>query len=434
MVGQGRPWTQGWAWPTRQTSMHARWWALGPSLWILGCGAAGPALGPAAGAEVGEAPLLAEGAKPAREALVALRPGQSLEPLGFRTHRHLPALGVVAVEVPPGQSLAGLIAKLEASGRCRWVDELRAVPGESILAHPERLVNWRPGNPLKDTQVSLEAMRVPQAWGTTKGQGVRVALVDGPISTDLGALRGQFEATWHVPKHREALDPGSLTKFHGTVTAGVIGAVRGGTLGVAPEARLLGVQVRDAQEGGDELHLAEGIVWAVAHGAKVMTVYSGTVQPRPQGPSPVLREALQHALAHDVLVVATAGNDRSELRPEAHPIATCPGVLTVSSGDGQGRRYRFSNQGAAVALSAPAVEVLAPFPGPLGLFSYLKLTCTSWAAAHAAGVATLLRSAHPGWTADQVRERLCATARDLGSPGRDATYGWGLIDAEAALR
>lgn len=78
--------------------------------------------------------------------------------------------------------------------------------------------------------------------------------------------------------------------------------------------------------------------------------------------------------------------------------------------------------------------MLAPFPGPLGLFSYLKLTCTSWAAAQVAGVGALVRAKHPAWTAAQVRDRLSATARDLGAPGRDPVYGFGLVDAAAALR
>lgn len=399
---------------------------------LVGCGANSPAPAlPVAQAHQG---LEAEKAKAPTEALAGLKPGQSLDGLGLPVRRQLAALNVAVVGVPAGSSLAQVRQKLEASGRCLWVDSLRAIPGESLIAHPERLVNWRPGNPLKEAQVALEALRVPEAWKISKGQGVRVALVDGPMSTDLPALRGQFEATWHVPGQKAQLDPGNLMKFHGTVTAGVVGAVRGGTLGVAPEARLLGVQVRDAKAGGSEWDLAEGIVWGADHGAQVMTVYAGSVVPEGDRPSPIIRQALAYALTKDVLVVATAGNDRGQLKPAAHPVATCPGVLTVTSGDEQGLRYRFSNQGQEIALSAPAVEVLAPFPGPLGLFSYLKLTCTSWAAAHVAGVAALVRAKHPNLKAAQVRERLVQSARDLGAPGHDPTYGHGLVDAAAALR
>lgn len=331
---------------------------------LSGCGAHSP---PPATALAPQG-LEAEKAKAPTEALVALKPGQSLAGLGLPEGRRLAQLGVVAVGVPAGSSLAAVRQGLEASGRCVWVDALRAIPGESLLAHPERLVNWKPDNPLKEGQAALEAIGVPEAWKQSKGQGVKVALVDGPMSTDLGALRGQFEATWHVPGQRAQLDAGNLLKFHGTVTAGVIGAVRGGTLGVAPEARLLGVQVRDAKAGGSELALAEGIVWGADHGARVMTVYSGTVVPEGDRPSPVIRQALAYALAKDVLVVATAGNDRSQLSPAAHPVATCPGVLVVSSGDAQGRRYRMSNQGAEVALVARRSRCSRPSRGPWASF------------------------------------------------------------------
>jgi subtilisin family serine protease len=65
---------------------------------------------------------------------------------------------------------------------------------------------------------------------------------------------------------------------------------------------------------------------------------------------------------------------------------------------------------------------------------YLKLTCTSWGAAHVAGVAALVRARHPDWSAGQVRARLEDTAHDLGAPGVDPVFGHGLVDAAAAVR
>jgi subtilisin family serine protease len=146
--------------------------------------------------------------------------------------------------------------------------------------------------------------------------------------------------------------------------------------------------------------------------------------------SRVLEDALQYALDHDAVLVASAGNNhaRNEPKTAPHLPSTYPGVIEVAAVDHDAVAARFSNFGRTVSVAAPGVDILSSVPG-----GYELKSGTSMAAPHVAGVAALVRSQFPelGWQA--VKQRLEATARDLGEAGPDEVYGAGLVDAAAAL-
>jgi subtilisin/minor extracellular protease Epr len=116
-------------------------------------------------------------------------------------------------------------------------------------------------------------------------------------------------------------------------------------------------------------------------------------------------------------------------------------VIAVGAIDSANRRASFSNYGTALELSAPGVGVLSTMPTYAAALNgapynypqiYAFLDGTSMATPHVSGVAALVWAAHPSWTNVQVRQRLQATATDLGAPGKDKYYGYGLVNAAAA--
>jgi subtilisin family serine protease len=107
-----------------------------------------------------------------------------------------------------------------------------------------------------------------------------------------------------------------------------------------------------------------------------------------------------------------------------------PGMIGVAATDSADQQAFFSNSGAHVDLAAPGMQILSTMLGS----QYASMDGTSMAAPHVAGVAGLVWSARPALTASQVCGALLRTAVDLGTPGRDDIYGYGRLNAEAAVR
>jgi type VII secretion-associated serine protease mycosin len=288
-----------------------------------------------------------------------------------------------------------------------------------IAALPSAPAAWADGP--RDAQWHLRFLRVPTALSYSRGGGVVVGLVDSGVAARHPDLAGNV-----LPG--TDLDGGGGDgrvddEGHGTGMAGLIAAHgRGerGALGIAPEARIL--PVRTARFA---LHVlgreAQGVDWAVRHGARVICL-AFTANDTAE-----LRRAVAGALAADVVVVAAAGN-RPELLEVGYP-AAYPGVVAVAGVDRTGEHAPVSVTGAQVVLSAPATGILSTAPDG----GYRSGTGTSDAAAIVAGVAALVRARFPQLSAPEVVHRLTATAVDKGVPGRDAEYGYGIVDPVAAL-
>jgi len=217
------------------------------------------------------------------------------------------------------------------------------------------------------------------------------------------------------------------TASHGTHVAGIIGAAKGNGVGIAginDKAWLLPVRVWQQGTVGTEAATAEGIVWAVDHGADIIVVplqfYDGT---------PRLEEAITYAAAHDVVVVAPAGHapDNGVAFPAAFE-----GCIAVSSTTSEDTRASFSNFGPEVDLSAPSQNIWSTQAG--GAYGFERQPGGSAsAAAYVAGVASLIRSYAPQLTALEVRQILMDSADDLGKAGWDPHFGAGRLNARRAL-
>jgi subtilisin family serine protease len=219
--------------------------------------------------------------------------------------------------------------------------------------------------------------------------------------------------------------------MHGTMVASLI-AGHGhdggaGIMGVAPAARLLSVSVGfGVGTVGSDAQIAQAVRWSVDHGAKVinMSLTRNTLEWPESWDS-----AFLYAMQHDVVIVAAAGNRGSGTTEVGAP-ATMPGVLTVAGVDRNGKAsFDASSQGITIAVAAPSEELVGASPDG----GYYNWAGTSGAAPIVAGLVALVRSAHPGLDAANVINRVIRTARPVGTPVPSPIYGYGLIDAAAAV-
>ncbi len=276
--------------------------------------------------------------------------------------------------------------------------------------------------PLLSEQWGLAAVGADAAWEVTQGAGVTVAVLDTGVDAGHEDLAGQVLAGVDLIGNQTSPDSRDQNG-HGTHVAGIIAAADNdaGAVGVAPAARILPVRVLDAEGAGYASDVAEGIVWAVDHGATVINLSLGG--PRP---SAAQQLAVQYAVERGVSVFAAAGNSGPSSVPE-YP-AAFPEVTAVGATTPQGLAASFSSRGSYVDLAAPGTMILAARAGG----GYAFQSGSSMASPFAAGVASLLlalRSMSPS----QVQALLTQTAIDIDAPGADAATGAGLLCAHCAV-
>ncbi|AEV87601.1 peptidase [Actinoplanes sp. SE50] len=283
-------------------------------------------------------------------------------------------------------------------------------------------------DPYRARQWDLDTMHVPAARSMSTGAGVTVAVIDTGVDGSHPDLAGQVLTGYDAIAGQAGgnTDP----QGHGTHVAGTVAALTGNGIGVssvAPGVKILPVRVLDANGNGYDSDTAKGIVWAADHGANVINMSLGGTDR-----SSAISDAVTYARGKGVVVVAAAGNDRAAGSPANYPGAD-DGVIAVAATDSGDTVAAYSNAGGYVDVAAPGSAILSTYPTALGASGYASMSGTSMATPHVAAVAALLLAAKPGLTPDQVQTALETSAADLGTAGRDDDYGYGRVDAAAAL-
>ena len=294
---------------------------------------------------------------------------------------------------------------------------------------------------IRAQQWALDAMHTQQAWQTTKGKGITVAVLDTGVEADHPDLVGNVLPTKDMIGFGAEQGDRAWAR-HGTAMAGIIaGHGHGpgdadGVMGIAPEAKILPVRV--ILEDGDTARgkarstrgnaLAEGIRWATDHGADVINLSLGDDSASAH-PEPAEDEAVQYALKKNVAVVASAGNGGDKGDHVSYP-AAYPGVIAATAVDRFGIRASFSTRRWYATVSAPGDKIVIADPD----HKYYEGWGTSAASAFVSGAVALIKAAHPGLTPAQIKQLLEDTARNPPAGGRDDSRGFGMIDPAAAIK
>ncbi|WP_055492774.1 type VII secretion-associated serine protease mycosin [Streptomyces sp. TP-A0356] len=288
---------------------------------------------------------------------------------------------------------------------------------------------------------ALDALHSQEAWQTTKGKGITVAVLDTGVDATHPDLTGNVLAGKDMVGFGAQRGDRPWAR-HGTAMAGIIaGHGHGignadGVIGIAPEARILPVRV--ILEDGDPARtkarnsrgnaLAEGIRWATDQGADVINLSLGD-DSNSAHPEAAEDEAVQYALKKGAVVVASAGNGGEKGDHISYP-AAYPGVIAATAVDRYGTRASFSTRRWYATVSAPGVDVVIADPDR----KYYEGWGTSAASAFVSGAVALIKAAHPGLTPAQIKQLLEKTARDAPTGGRDDSRGYGLVDPAAAIK
>jgi serine protease len=357
---------------------------------------------------------------------------------GATVLRTIERLGVQVVRLAPGVSAEAAMAAYRASGLIEYVEQDKYVYALRV-----------PNDPLYSSQWHYPQINLPSAWDITTGGAVIVAVLDtgtrfahpdlsGVHVTgyDFVANPANGDGDGRDPDPTDPGCPGDPTDpSHGTHVEGTIAARTNNGAGVAgvnwggvSPTRIMTLRVLGGCGSGTYSDVADAIRYAADHGAKVINMSLGG-----SSGSSTVDLAIDYARSRGVTLVAAAGNDYCG--PVNYP-ARNPSVIAVAATTITNARASYSNCGPELDVAAPGgssgAGVWSTTWSPNAGNTYLPLMGTSMATPHVAGLVALMISR--GITGpSNIQTILQNTATDLGTPGFDTQFGWGLVNAFAAV-
>ncbi len=354
--------------------------------------------------------------------------------VGGRIVRTLDFIDAVVVEVPPHRVTVldtrlrseTRVARVEPDPRINWLKDAAPSFAQAPFAdiHFSRFKHAGPdlarmGSGSQTIPWGVRRVDAPEAWPKSRGQGVKVCVIDTGIDYRHPDLKANVKGGWNVlDKSADFADDNG----HGTHVAGTIAALDNaiGVVGVAPEAELYGVKVLASDGSGTFDDVIAGMQWAVQHRMQVVSMSLAADQGLES-----LRLAVAAMAKAGIVLVAAAGNSGSDVE---YP-AAYPGAIAVAAMDSSNHAAYFSSRGPQVAFIAPGVDVESTYLGG----GYQRLDGTSMAAPHVSGLAALAIAARGYTDAPDVLQALERAAEPLPGVLRDA-QGAGVIDAAKLVR
>ncbi|MCK4644614.1 MAG: S8 family serine peptidase [Candidatus Aminicenantes bacterium] len=359
--------------------------------------------------------------------------------VAFYTSR---AAGFKRLKIPHGRSVSEMVGRYRKNPRVEYAE-----PNYILSAH------WVPDDPYYSDQWHLDnpdygGINMEAAWGISTGSGVKVAVIDTGVAYEDydGFLQAPDLANTSFVAGYDFVngdphpndDDGHGTHVTGTIAQSTHNGI--GVAGVAYNCSIMPIKVLDNFGEGTYANVADGIYFAANNGAQVINMSLGGGYD-----SETLEEAVAYAYGKGVTIVASSGNDGVDSLD--YPAAYDAYVIAVGATRYDEAIAYYSNYGVGLDIVAPGGDLTADQNGDgygdgvlqqtFGYgdptdFGYWFYHGTSMASPHVAGVAALV-IANGVTGPDAVREVLQSTADDLGPNGWDETYGWGLLNAAAAL-
>jgi len=348
--------------------------------------------------------------------LVRFKPGVSkdfqrmlLSELGARIIDEIPQIDVLMVEVAQRSLLKIERFLIQYSFMLDFVERDYLLQSSLVPDDTYYSLEWH-----------LRKIGAPEAWDISIGEsGVIVAVLDSGIDPSHPDLLNKLVKGYNFYDNNYDT---SDVYGHGTKVAGVVAAATNNGMGVASigwNVSIMPIRVTDTNGYALVSLLTKGLIYAADQGAKVAVIsfqiYGGSS----------LTSAAKYFFERGGLVFAAGGNSGSYVGDPENPY-----IISVSATTDTDARASFSTYGPFIDISAPGVNIYTTIKGG----GYGSVSGTSFSAPLAAGVAALMFSANPSLTPSDVEAILKATSVDLGDSGYDIYYGWGRIDASAALR
>jgi serine protease len=355
--------------------------------------------------------------------------------------------GYTRLTIPEGEDVAS------------FVETVRGKPGV-VAAQPDFICrkSGEPNDQFYRYQWNFDQIRVPEAWDLTGGgrSDVIVAILDTGIAFENYSdyVKAPDLAGTHFVAGYDFINDDNHPnddEGHGTHVAGTVAQTTNngiGVAGIAYETALMPVKILGANGVGGSYSLAEGLRWAVDHGADVINMSLGFENQ--VDPGAVVHDAVRYAHSLGVICVAAAGNaaDNPGYAGGVEYPAAYDECVAVGATQYKRRRAYYSNQGAALTCVAPGGDIRVDQNGDgygdgilqqtfsgsnYSHFDYYFFQGTSMASPHVAAAAALFISRHGGGP-QEFFSALAETCIDLGSPGFDQEFGFGLIDLVQIVR
>ncbi len=329
------------------------------------------------------------------------------------------------------------IAVIEMTERAEVVRTLKvSADSTSDLppVFPNRIlkIDATASDPRYSSQYFHTDMNVPTAWNTTTGSpGVIVAVIDTGADVSHPDLKDRLSPlSYNSNTKKVGLSNVADTNGHGSHCAGIIAATANngqGGAGIAPNVTIMAIKANVGNVGSfTSADIVEGIYYAVNNGAHIINMSLGS--PYYYGKDTLEETAINYAVSKGVLVVCAAGNESNS---HAGYPAALPNAMAVSAlRQGNVFDNSYSNYGPEIDVAAPGSNIISTVPNG----AYASYSGTSMATPAVCGVAALVKSVNMGLTGKQIRDILRNTATDMGTAGFDNYYGYGAVDAAAAVR
>lgn len=330
----------------------------------------------------------------------------ALPSLPGRVLKYLPLVKAAVVMQDTSQDLVGLSAEGYV---IKVIDDVKlyAVETLSLIPQPPQTLPW-----------GVDRIDAEKAWHESTGENVRVAVMDTGIDITHPDLT--------VSGGINTISPGKSFKDdngHGTHVAGTIAALnnRLGVIGVAHNASLYSVKVMGANGSGYLSDTIEGLEWCINNRIQVINMSFGQSEDEE-----LLYEAVKHVYNAGIFITAAAGNSGPFGNNVIYP-AKYPEVAAISASSQDDGISFFSSRGPEVDLAAPGVNILSTYRNSF----YRKLSGTSMASPHVAGVAALVLARRGPMSPFALLNHLKETAQDIHHSPEE--QGAGLIDAYTAV-
>jgi len=364
--------------------------------------------------------------------------------------------GLYKITVADQQQVAAALAQYNANPAVAYAEpnglvRMTKTPNDSLYGE-----QWALRNSGQTGGTQGADIKAATAWDATTGSSsVIIAIVDTGVDAQHPDIKNKLVAGYNAIDNADTTSPtpngtdddgdgiidgGTEHGTHVATTAAAESNNKQGIAGVCWSCRIMPIKALDDEGNGTYLDIANGIDWAVAHGASIINLslggsYSNTID-----------DAIKNAAAHNVIVIAAAGNEGSNLdEVRESPVCNDGGdgsnnVIGVAALDDTDTKASFSNYGAGcVDIAAPGESILAGvFHDPSHGFTdyYANFSGTSMAAPIVAGVAGLVKSQHPTWTAAQIRTKLLSSVDSVAgkNPAYAGKLGSGRINALKAVQ